>query len=179
MPTVAEMLRSARESRGLTVQQVAEMTMIKTEHVRDLDSGHYEGFAAPVYIRGFVRTYATALHLDVAKVLETLDAELSQTKQFRAPPSLSGERKGALDFLTLWLSRVNWRIMGPVVAVLLLLAGLVAVVRMLNDRRSRDPLAGLPPALYQPRLEQSGEVLALPQPRTTNSPPVAPGRRRP
>ena len=34
-----------------------------------------ETFAAPVYIRGFVRTYAKALKLDVAQLSEALEAE--------------------------------------------------------------------------------------------------------
>ena len=65
MPTVAEQLRAAREAQGLTVYQVADATKIKTDHVRALDEGNFDVFSAPVFIRGFVRTYATLLHLEV------------------------------------------------------------------------------------------------------------------
>src|SRR5512140_1012170 len=99
MPTVAEQLRQAREAQNLTVYQVAEITKIKTDHVRALDDGNYDPFSAPVYIRGFVRTYAKVLKLDVPQIMAVLDQELAGTDKFREPPSLSGGSHGFLDSL--------------------------------------------------------------------------------
>ena len=73
MPTVAEQLRTSREAQGLTVYQVAEVTKIRTDHVRALEEGKFEAFAAPVYVRGFVRTYATLLKLDVPGMMSQLE----------------------------------------------------------------------------------------------------------
>jgi len=78
MPTVAEQLHGAREAKNLTVYQIAETTKIKTDHIRALEEGNYNVFSAPVYIRGFVRTYASLLKLDVAQVMATLDQELAR-----------------------------------------------------------------------------------------------------
>ena len=88
MSTVAEQLRSAREEQKLNIYQVAEITKIKTDHIRALEAGQYDTFSAPVYIRGFVRTYAKALKLDVTKVSATLDSELARTEKFSEPPPL-------------------------------------------------------------------------------------------
>src|SRR2546423_1885615 len=110
MPTVAEQLRCAREAQKLDIYQVAEITKIKTDHIRALESGHYDTFSAPVYIRGFVRTYARVLKLDESQVVADLEAELSQTEKFRELPPLTKKPRGALDFLMLKLSRLNWRI---------------------------------------------------------------------
>src|SRR5665213_4268142 len=68
MPTVAEQLRSAREAKKLTVQQVADATKIRTDHVRALEEGNFSVFSAPIYIRGSVKNYATLLKLDVPKI---------------------------------------------------------------------------------------------------------------
>ncbi len=38
MSTVAEQLRAGREARMLTVEQVAELTKIRTDHIRALNS---------------------------------------------------------------------------------------------------------------------------------------------
>ena len=65
MATVAQHLRVAREAQKLSITQIAEVTKIRTDHIRALEDGNYDIFAAPVYIRGFVRTYATFLKLDV------------------------------------------------------------------------------------------------------------------
>jgi cytoskeletal protein RodZ len=76
MPTVSEQLRQARETQALTVEQVAEATKIKSDHVRALDDGNFEAFTAPVYIKGFVRSYSNLLKLDTASILASLEQEL-------------------------------------------------------------------------------------------------------
>jgi phosphoglycolate phosphatase-like HAD superfamily hydrolase/transcriptional regulator with XRE-family HTH domain len=109
MPTVAEQLRAARESKNLTIQQVAEITKIRTDHIRALEEGNFDMFVAPVYIRGFTRTYATLLKLDVPQLIKALELELGQTEKFAEPPRLSDNKKGALDFVMLQFSKVNLR----------------------------------------------------------------------
>src|SRR4051812_31056311 len=109
MSTVAEQLRQAREAQKLTVQQVAEVTKIRTDHLRALEEGDFDVFSAPVYIRGFVRSYSTLLKLDVPQVMSALDADLSQTKKFSEPPPLSDHPRGILDFFMLQLSKIDWR----------------------------------------------------------------------
>ena len=109
MPTVAEQLRQAREAHKMTVHQIAEITKIRTDHIRALEEGSYDVFSAPVYIRGFVRTVSTLLKLDVPQVMSNLEAELGQTVKFREPPPLTDQPKTAVDFVMLQLSKVNWR----------------------------------------------------------------------
>ncbi len=161
MSTVAEQLRQARENQNLSVYQVAEITKIRTDHVRALDTGDYDVFSAPVYIRGFVRTYASLVKLDVPQVMATLDKELAQTVKFREPPSLSAGSHGALDSIMFQLSRVNWRIAVPVLGFLLLLLLGLWGYRAYENHRSRDPLSKLGPGVYQSP-SPSGDTLPLP-----------------
>src|SRR5690348_17769846 len=127
MSTVAEQLHQAREAKQLSVEQVAEITKIRSAHLRALEEGNFNVFSAPVYIRGFVRTYSTLLKLDVPRVMAELDDELGQTKKFAEPPPLSDHPKGALDFLMLQLSRIDWQkgvvILAGAVLLLALLLG--------------------------------------------------------
>src|SRR5258707_13943824 len=109
MPTVADQLRQAREAQNLTLHQVAEVTKIRTDHIRALEEGNFNIFSAPVYIKGFVRTYATLLKLDVPQVMATLDEVLGQTKKFREPPPLSEQPSKPLYFATLQISQLNLR----------------------------------------------------------------------
>src|SRR5690349_7270324 len=129
MPTVAEQLRCAREQQSLNVYQVAEITKIKTDHIRALESGEYDSFSAPVYIRGFVRTYARALKLNEMQVAADLDAELAQTKKFREPPPLTERSNSTLDFIMLQLSKMNWRIFAVVAVVAIVLLGGLSLLR--------------------------------------------------
>lgn len=163
MLTVAEQLRRAREEQKLTVYQVAEITKIKTDHIRALEAGRYESFAAPVYIRGFVRTYAKALKLDVAQLSEALEAELGQTKKFSEPPSLSNEPRGALDVVLLRLAQLRWQRWAPILGVCLIVFGGIAAFRSCQTTQKPDPLKNLGPGLYKPpQSSNSGDLLPVP-----------------
>lgn len=164
MPTVAQQLRAAREAQGLTIYQVAEITKIKTDHVRALEDGNYDAFAAPVYIRGFVRNTARVLKLEVPQIMAALDAELGRTPQFREPPPFTGEGRGFLDVLMLQMSKVNWRIAMPVLIItVVLLVGLISY-RSWRKLPAKDPLANLEPAMYGASRAQAGDILPLPSP---------------
>ncbi len=144
------------------MQQVAEITKMRTDHVRALEEGNYGAFTAPVYIRGFVRTYAGMLKLDVGAVLVVLDQELGQTEKFREPPSLTQEPPTALDKVMLRLSRVNWRVALPLLTVALIGVASFVGVRVWQNHRSRDPLEGVGPGLYEPASPLGGDTLPLP-----------------
>ena len=164
MVTVAEQLRSAREAQKLTVHQIADITKIRTDHIRALEEGNFDVFVAPVYIRGFVRSYAGLLKLNVPEVMATLDGELSLTEKFSEPPPLSRQQRGALDLVMLKLSRVNWRIAVVVLGGSLILAVVAGIYFAWRSHRARDPLANLPPAVYRPAGGDSGETLPLTNP---------------
>jgi cytoskeletal protein RodZ len=114
VPSVADQLKAERERQGRTVHDVANVTNIKTDHIRALESGDWDAFGAQVYIRGFTRTYSKELRLDVPRIMSELETELGESEDYSAPPPLTGRQKGPLDFITLWLSRVRWQWLFPI-----------------------------------------------------------------
>lgn len=164
MPTVAEQLRTAREAQNLSVNEVADITKIRGDHIRALEEGNFDIFVAPVYIRGFTRTYATLLKLDVPQLIKSLEVELGQTEKFSEPPPLTDEKKGALDFVTLQLSKVNLRQGAILLGIVVTVAALILSVWLWRKQRNADPLRNLPPAKYSPPAKNSGETLPLPSP---------------
>ena len=165
MSTVAEQLREAREAQNLTVYQVAEVTKIRTDHIRALDDGNYDVFSAPVHIRGFVRTYAALLKLDVPKMMEMLQSELSKTEKHHDHPPLTKQKKSIVDILMFQLSRVNWRIALPLGGGLILFLAIFGIWRVWSTHKAKDPLADVAPAVYQSQKRTSGDVLPVPDPR--------------
>lgn len=163
MLTVAEQLRRAREEQKLTIYQVAEITKIKTDHIRALEAGRYDTFAAPVYIRGFVRTYAKALKLDAVRLSDELEAELGQDRKFREPPSLTKEPRGVLDAVLLRLAQLRWQRWAPVLGLLLIVLGGIAAFRSCQTTQKPDPLKKLGPGLYKSsQSSNSGALLPVP-----------------
>ena len=164
MSTVAEQLRQAREAKGLTVQQVAEITKIRTDHLIALEEGNFNLFPAPVYIRGFVRNYSALLKLDVPQVMACLDTELSATSKFAEPPPLGGHAHGVLDFIMLQLSRIDWRKTAIALGVVVVLVACFWALSALRRARTSDPLHGLKPGVYHSTQSVAGDTLPLPAP---------------
>src|SRR5579872_2240497 len=143
MSTVAEQLHQAREAKRLTVEQVAEITKIRTDHLRALEEGNFNVFSAPVYIRGFVRTYSTLLKLDVSRVMAELDGELGQTQKFAEPPPLSEHPRGFVDFLMLQLSKIDWQKGVLVLGGAVVLLAMVLAYLGYHHSRSVDPITNV------------------------------------
>jgi len=160
MPTVAEQLRAAREARKLTIHQLADITKLKTDQIRALEEGNYGVFPAPVYIRGFIRTVGNLFKLDVPALLKDVDAELAASGKFQERSLNNLPPKGPLDHLMLLLSRLNWRVVLPVLVVAVLVVIIIFSYRTWREHRAKDPLSGIGPGLYQPR--NSGDTLPLP-----------------
>jgi transcriptional regulator with XRE-family HTH domain len=165
MPSVAEQLRAERERQKRTVHEVADATNIKADHIRALEAGEWKVFSAPVYIRGFTRTYAKELRLDSVRLVAELEEELGRTDDYAEPPSLTGGGKGPLDFITLWLSRVRWQWAFPVLIGVVVVAACVAGYRAWSSGRTATGNPTVLPAgsgLYQPSKPAPGPVLPLP-----------------
>ena len=162
MSTVAEQLRSAREAKQLTVEQVAEATKIRTDYIRALEEGNFNVFSAPIYIRGSVKNYAAMLKLDVPALLAALDNELDRTENFSEPPPLVESENTLLDQVTLLLAKINWKLgFGILVLVAIVVVLGVSIWVWRHHHQKGDPLKNIPPAVYQPA--SSGDTLPLPK----------------
>ncbi|MGH2425077.1 MAG: helix-turn-helix domain-containing protein, partial [bacterium] len=61
---IGERLRNAREARGWTLADVAELTRIRAVFLEAIEEERFDRLPGRMYVRGFLRTYATALGLD-------------------------------------------------------------------------------------------------------------------
>ncbi len=69
MPELGEILRQAREAKGLSLAQVEEATKIRSTYLQALEEGQYDLLPAAVYIKGFLKNYAQFLGLDPQELL--------------------------------------------------------------------------------------------------------------
>lgn len=164
MASVAEQLRTAREAQKLTIQQIAEITNVRADHIRAIEEGNYDVFSAPVYIRGFVRSYAKILKLDVPSLIATVDAELGQTEKFSEPPPLTDQPRTMVDWITLQLSKIDWRKALIVLAVLVAGGVIYGIVATIFGGPRSGSATSAKPAIYRPVTNRPGETLQLPPP---------------
>ena len=74
--TFGDFLRSARERRGLTIQQIANETKIPRRLLESLEHGDFGAIPAGMYQRAEIRAYAKAVGLDPALALGELERAL-------------------------------------------------------------------------------------------------------
>lgn len=159
MASVAEQLRTAREAQNLTIEHIAGITNVRGDHIRAIEEGNYDVFSAPVYIKGFVRSYSKILKLDVPQVMAALEGELGRTEKFSEPPPLTEQPNTVVDFVTLQLSKIDWRKAVIVLGVLVvLLVGYLIYSSIKNSSRTPD----LKPGVYRPGTNRPVNTLPLP-----------------
>lgn len=64
MESIGEFFKQVREAKGLTIDEVASKTRIRTDFVKALEDGNFAKLPDQVFARGFVRSYARSLGLD-------------------------------------------------------------------------------------------------------------------
>lgn len=69
MPALGERFRAAREARGLSLSDVSEQIRIRSVYLAAIEEENWAAIGAPVYTRGFLRTYARFLGLDPEEVV--------------------------------------------------------------------------------------------------------------
>ncbi len=70
MRSIGQQLSSAREARGLTIEDVTFHTRIPAGRVRDMENDDLSRFANLTYARGFLKIYSRFVELDISDYLD-------------------------------------------------------------------------------------------------------------
>lgn len=66
-----ELIRRAREAKGLSIQQLAERTRISSRHIENIEADRYKELPATVYLRGMLTSVAREIGLDPLRVAKS------------------------------------------------------------------------------------------------------------
>ncbi|MCB0407935.1 MAG: helix-turn-helix domain-containing protein, partial [Bdellovibrionales bacterium] len=79
MKQTGKILKSARESQRISVNEVAMATKISPRLIQAIEEGDLDALPAKTFLRGFVQSYASYLKLDVDELLEKFHEEMGST----------------------------------------------------------------------------------------------------
>lgn len=82
--TVGQFLRRERERQNKSLESVSQVTRITLSNLEALEEDNFKLFAAPVFVRGFLRTYATHLGLDPQETISLYETQAGDT--VKPPP---------------------------------------------------------------------------------------------
>ncbi len=135
--SLGEWLRQSRENAGFSVDEIARKLKLAGSTVKDLESDRTDHIGAPIYYRGFVRSYAKILELPDEQIEQRLRELIIVDPMPRVPDgSIRVRRSRWMERYTLMASYV----VGTAL-VLPLLYWLVSgdgTPRILSDQDSQD-----------------------------------------
>ncbi len=98
METLGEFLQQTRQQRGVTLEQAAAQTKISLRMLRALELNDFSQIPSEVFVRGFVRSYASFLGLDESEVIkryqESVPQFYTQTPKVEAPKDIPVQNPG-------------------------------------------------------------------------------------
>jgi helix-turn-helix protein/PASTA domain-containing protein len=87
-------LREAREGLGISFEVAERDTHIPRHHLQALEEERFDAFHAPVYVRGFLRSYSQYLRLDSGELLALLPPDRPVEDERLMPLSRLGRPRG-------------------------------------------------------------------------------------
>jgi len=74
MQTIGERLEEARKKKGISIREAAEATKIRGDYLSKFENNQFDINLTELYVRGFLRTYATFLRLPADRILNDYSA---------------------------------------------------------------------------------------------------------
>ena len=96
MQTIGERLEEARKRKGISIREAAESTKIRGDYLQKFEANSFDVDLPPLYVRGFLRSYARYLDLDPDRVVSDFDA--SDGREAKSPRRETREVFGRVDF---------------------------------------------------------------------------------
>jgi cytoskeleton protein RodZ len=170
-PGFGATLAAARESRGLTVAQVAERLKLTPRQIEALEAEDWTGLPDPVFVRGFVRNYAKLLGMAPEELMPAVNGAEAVTQTITAPSA--GVRLGSSPV-------ARWLLL-PLLLVILFVTVVVGLYSWLRQgehallpAEAIEPSADATvPALSAAGGQEAAVAPLSPTPVTTQTPPPA------
>lgn len=122
-------LREARNRRKVDLSEVEAATQIRVRYLRAIENEEWDVLPGDVYVRSFIRTYASHLGLDGERLAEEYRRSVSSTGSERPAPGVEPGTVGRSR--TAVQSRARSRAVA--VAVVAALVGVVAAIGLATD----------------------------------------------
>lgn len=95
---LGDMLRKAREAKGLSMDQLSALTRLNKAFIEALEEGRWDKLPGQVYLRPFAKTCAEALDLDLKEVYRAIDGDEPEKPNITFQMADEPPKKRKLDY---------------------------------------------------------------------------------
>ena len=162
---IGQALQALRESKGLSLEEVADITRVRRAYLADIEAMRLEKLPSRPFTIGYIRAYATALDADAEAAVERFKSEEPILDEpLRGPIGVGNDR--------------DPRMMAIAIIVILILASIVVwniAQRAMKDSAPPSPTAPAAAAEQALASDKSGPVTLgapLPAPVESTTPPA-------
>ncbi len=173
MPALGERFRAAREARGLSLSDVSEQIRIRSVYLAAIEDENWAAIGAPVYIRGFLKTYARFLGLDADEIVASFtDRPIPPAVESHEPPGRPSRQPSPPPAE----AAPPPRNLTPVLWLAALVAVALIAFVVYNELTIGTKTPGSATALSSaaPSPTASSQPVALPSPAASESPAASP-----
>jgi len=90
---LGDLLREARSEKGMSLEEVENLTKIRKRYLQAIEEGDYKVLPGPFYVRAFVKSYAEAVGLDSEQVLRMYRNAIPVPETKSQPEGYPGKRR--------------------------------------------------------------------------------------
>ncbi len=140
--TVGKFLQQERERKGLSLEAVSNVTRISERNLEAIESDDFAALPAPIFIRSFLKAYASVIGVDGNKAIALYEAQtgvIGVTPQTTVPPAKELSRK----------------ILLLIIPILVLLIGGGIYLFSSSSRKAPEPVAPVSPPAVAPETPKS------------------------
>lgn len=80
MNNLGEYLKKEREKKGITLEDASKVTRVRKAYLQSIEEGNFD-LQSPVFIRGFLKSYADYLGLNSNEIIEKYNETLTEKKE--------------------------------------------------------------------------------------------------
>ena len=126
MSSIGNILRTERETQGRTLTEVSKAVYIKTKYLSALEEENFAAIPGEVYVKGFIRAYASYLGVDGEELVAQYDGPSeSILLQKETPTAVTEGGKGRRRRRRKVVSWPEITIIIGVILFILLIVGLI------------------------------------------------------
>ena len=92
MTELGQKLKEARETKGLSIDQLHEITKIQKRHLVAIEEGNYDVLPGAFYARAFIKQYADAVGLNGEELLVEHQSTIPQSEKREVPQVSTGQK---------------------------------------------------------------------------------------
>jgi len=134
---VGSLLKREREKKDLSLDQLSQITRLRKHYLEALEDENWDNMPSPVYVKGFIRSYAQGLGIDAKEAISLYEHIASAEEEVPKPLTVLKEPKSKIAYFII-----------PLIAVL------VFGIYLLVDLKD----------LFPPDLPSTGQEEKVPEP---------------